>query len=473
MESSTLVYNNSSSPRALNKTTNEQLRPQRILEPGSSSSSFSEIITRLVMGKPLSKSAIKGSDDNQNSTSTQVSSKPTENKSNSNELQNSQITDSSFHPVFMMPKRPCKAPSSKKFGHPCICGTNHANHQGLNSMNNNNNNNNGSLQGSLPQAAYTNPLQLYDQVSRKCLPTSRSRDMLLKECHVPNNNNVFQHYQNSKQQHHSCVYDDLICDPRKFRCVCKPSYHLYYANSNSTSFGCVPLISSQSSPDGRINCKPNYVYNVISRECQKVFDVNELQNGPRNVSATQLSFVTIVLIWILLLILIVTAKLRKLRTSNLYRNSPNSERRTSSSYRHHNNSNRTTWLHPFLAAVNSHHHLNPHRTTVDRFTQSMTVDESGNNYNDTDFFLTNGLNDRDRTLGDNHAGSLQSLNNPPPKFEEIYPSCPLTTTTTTNNNTVTAASDETDTIRPPSNEDLPSYDEAMKLQNTVPPDIKE
>jgi hypothetical protein len=198
---------------------------------------------------------------------------------------------------------------------------------------------------------------------------------------------------------------------------------------------------------------------VISKECQKIFDVNELPpTFTTGVSATQFSFVTIVLIWILLLILIVTAKLRKLRSSNLYRNSPiTSERRAHrhGAPRHPNQSSASAWLHPFIAAVNGHHHLNQHRTTVDRHTQG--IDDHGN-FNDTDFFLANGNRRMNELFPDGHfAGSQQSLNNPPPKFEEIYPSCP--------------EEQHQINIPPPSNEDLPSYDEAMKLQNTTPPDI--
>ena len=290
------------------------------------------------------------------------------------------------------------------------------------------------------------------------MPTSRSRDMLLKDCHS--------HVINTFPVKHSspCFYDDLVCDSRRFRCVCKQPLHLYY-ESNQTAFGCVPQ-GPFGSPDGLVNCRPGQVYNVISRECQKVFDVNELPpNYTTGVSATQFSFVTIVLIWILLLILITTAKLRKLRTSsNLYRGSPTAERRlhqSGSSYRHQN-PNTSAWLHPFIAAVNGHHHLNQHRTTVDRHSQAPTLDEVGN-YNDTDFFLTAGDRRINDMLSDNNlTSSQQSLNNPPPKFEEIYP---------------TSCQEEAGNARspppPPSpNEDLPTYDEAMKLQNTIPPDCK-
>lgn len=218
-------------------------------------------------------------------------------------------------------------------------------------------------------------------------------------------------------------------------------------------------IGPTSSSDGRVNCKSGYVYNVISKDCQRIFDINELPPSPiAGVSATQFSFVTIVLIWILLFILIVTAKLRKLRTSNLYRNPPAADRRShqgSNSYRHQSQT-AAAWLHPFIAAVNGHHHLNQHRTTVDSQAQNLNLDESGN-YNDTDFFLSNGnLRINDMLNDNNLVGSQQSLNNPPPKFEEIYPGC----------------IEEQQAIEPrlPSNEDLPSYDEAMKLQNTMPPD---
>jgi len=415
------------------KPTTDQNRHQQ-LEPPPSSGSFSEIVTRLVMGRSMSKSAV------QINTTDKIPDKI--------------VTTHSFFPMptaeiqaspsqaslpQALPKRACRAPLSRKFAHPCTCGQPNGFHKYHSATNN-------VSSGSLPPAAYTSPLHLYDPVSKKCLPTSRNRDMLLKDCHSHATHQFKPHYGAP------CIYDDLICDARRFRCTCKPPLHLYY-EANQSSFGCVP-ISLSGSPDGRINCRQGQIYNVISRECQKIFDINELpQNYTTGVSATQFSFVTIVLIWILLLILIVTAKLRKLRTSNIYRNSPSTDRRLhhGSSFRHQNQSS-SAWLHPFIAAVNGHHHLN--RRTSDR--QAMPIDESGN-YNDTDFFLNNGNRRLNDILSDNNfAGSQQSLNNPPPKFEEIYPSCP----------------EERENIRP-SNEDLPSYDEAMKLQNTMPPDPKD
>lgn len=410
--------------------TDDQSQP---LEPPVSSSSFSDIVTRLVMGKSSSKSSKyvnNATDSEKKHNRTSVSQ--------SNHLDPSQPEQSPPQPL--LSRRACRAPISRKFGHPCICGQ-PAYHKFTYSSNVITN-------SSLPPIAYTGPLSLYDPTTKKCLPTSRMRDMLLKECYPVNT------FPTRTTHHISCVYDDLVCDSRRFRCVCKPPLHLYY-ESNMTTFGCVP-IGASNGPDGR-SCRPGYIYNVISKDCQKIFDVSELPpNYATGVSATQFSFVTIVLIWILLLILIVTAKLRKLRTSNLYRNSPSTERTSNhgTSYRRQSQSS-STWLHPFIAAVNGHHHLNQHRTTVDRHTQS--VDDSGN-YNDTDFFLSDNNRIINSMISENNfTGSQQSLNNPPPKFEEIYPTCP----------------EEEVSTQPPSNEDLPSYDEAMRLQNTIPPDRKE
>lgn len=424
---------------ASNKNATDQIKT---LEPPPSSNSFADIVSRLVLGRSSTKlTKTPGSNTTElekKHNTTSVSSQPS--LSDSPQIEQAPLQ----HPTSQLyPKRACRAPISRRFAHPCTCGQSSNHHKFYSSSTPTNN--------SLPPAAYTSPLNLYDPITKRCLPTSRNRDMLLKDCHLhPTNSFPVKPYHGAP-----CVYDDLICDARRFRCVCKPPLHLYY-ESNST-FGCVP-IGAQNGPDGR-NCRPGHIYNVISKECQKIFDVNELPpNYTTGVSATQFSFVTIVLIWILLLILIVTAKLRKLRTSNLYRNSPSTERSShhGTSYRHQNQSS-STWLHPFIAAVNGHHHLNQHRTTVDRHTQSVSVDESGN-YNDTDFFLTNGNRRTNEMLADNNfTGSQQSLNNPPPKFEEIYPTCP----------------EEEVEIHPPSNEDLPSYDEAMKLGTTIPPDRKE
>jgi hypothetical protein len=408
--------------------------------PPAGSKSFSDIITSLVMGD----SSRPVQTNTNGSNGTLSDQKQQERKKDSNNLNTMPQQSVQTPPA---PKRSCRPPLSRKFGHPCQCGQSNHHKNQQNTPNNT---------SSLPPAAYTAPLHLFDPVSKKCLPTSRSRDMLLKECRF----NVASPYPLPHQLYHGtpCVYDDLVCDARRNRCFCKPSLHLYYELNNS-AFGCVPIGPTGSS-DGRTNCKPGYIYNVISKECQKIFDVSELPpTFTTGVSATQFSFVTIVLIWILLLILIVTAKLRKLRSSNLYgRSSPiPPERRTHrhGTVRHQNQSTASAWLHPFIAAVNGHHHLNQHRTTVDRHSRSL--DDSGN-FNDTDFFLANGNRRLNELFPDGQfAGSQQSLNNPPPKFEEIYPSCP--------------EEQQRINIPPPSNEDLPSYDEAMKLQNTMPPDI--
>lgn len=402
-----------------------------------SSISFSQIINRIVMdNKSSAPASNRGPLETEKKHEDSNSQHPEKPQKDAN--QNSQPSQPSVS------KKACRAPASRKFAHPCACSQSNNHHSKYHSNNNNNST------GPLPPAAYTFPPHLFDPATKKCLPTSRGRDMLLKECRL----NVQNPYPLPHQLYHQnpCFYDDLVCDARRNRCVCKPSLHLYY-ESNLTTFGCVP-IGSTSSPDGRVNCKLGHVYNVKSKECQKIFDVSELPPYTTGVSATQFSFVTIVLIWILLLILIVTAKLRKLRSSNLYRGSPGAERRLHrvGSYRHQSQS-ASAWLHPFIAAVNGHHHLNHHRTTVDR--NSQALDDSGN-YTDRDFFLNNSNRRLNGILtDDNFSGSQQSLNNPPPKFEEIYPSCP----------------EEQVAIQTPANEDLPSYDEAMKLQNTVPPDM--
>lgn len=372
-----------------------------------------------------------------------------------------------------LPKLSCRVPLSRRFAHPCTCNQSFSYQKGSSIFNTNNlsnNNNNNSTSNSrlrIPQG-YSSPLHLYDPATKKCLPTSKSSsDMLLRDCHSHGINSF------AVKSHHGfpCGHEDLICDARKSRCICKPPLHLYYeitqlANGhNQTTFGCVP-IGPTGSPDGRINCRQGQVYNMMSRECQKIFDVNELPNHPSGVSATQFSFVTIVLIWILLLVLIVTAKLRKLRSSTMYsRNSPAGERRTH--HRHHSgagnggsslhhNRNPATWLHPFIAAVNGHHHMNQHR----RHSQPL---DGTDTFNDTDFFLSNGRRITDHMLANenNLTSSQLSLNNPPPKFEEIYSA------------TYPETQEQQQSLNgdcPPSNEDLPTYDEAMKLQNTMPPD---
>lgn len=441
---STRIENNGSSASYKHINSDIHNNKPQAMDPVMSLSSFTDFVTSLITGpKKTNNKNVPDQDKKQDNNSTnshhQHHHNPNQERSQNEQL----ITQPQQAPPQPLPKRACRAPLSKRFGHPCTCSQSSIHHKSHHSNNNST--------GSLPPAAYTIPLHLYDPVSKKCLPTSRNRDMLLKECR----SNVASPYPLPHKLYHEqpCVYDDLVCDSRRSRCVCRQSLHLYY-ESNQTTFGCVP-IGPSNSPDGRINCRSGYIYNVISKECQKIFDVNELPPSyTTGVSATQFSFVTIVLIWILLLILIVTAKLRKLRTSNLHRNSPMSERRLNhgSSYRHQN-PNASTWLHPFIARVNGHHHLNHHRTTMDRHTQA--IDDPAN-YNDTDFFLTNGNRQLSEIFpGNNFTGSQQSLNNPPPKFEEIYPTC----------------QEEQIIIQPPSNEDLPSYDEAMKLQNTMPPDI--
>jgi len=398
------------------------------------SRSFSDIISYIMMGRPF----VKATSKTENTTSEARIEKKHSDKSN--ELQQ-QVNPAPI--LFQQPpptpsKKACRAPLSKKFAHPCTCGP--SNHHKSSNMNQNNT-------GPLPPAAYTPPLHLYDPATRRCLPTSRIRDMLLKECR----SNIPSPYSMSHQVYQGtpCYYDDLVCDARRNRCVCKPNSHLFY-ESNSSTFGCVPIGPSQS-PDGRASCRNGYIYNTNSKECQKIFDVNDLPpTYTPGVSPTQFSFVTIILIWVLLLVLIVTAKLRKLRTTNLYRNSPNSERRShrsSSSYRQQGHGgSASAWLHPFIAAVNSHSHTDQLRT-------DHAINDSGSY--DTDFFLTHGTRRLNELFGPDGQffGSQQSLNNPPPKFEEIYP---------------TSCTEERLTILPPSNEDLPTYDEAMKLQDTVP-----
>lgn len=402
------------------------------VEPASSSSLFNDWLNRLVMGR--SSSNIISPSANQTSELEKKSQKEQSDPSTP-----SPVVLATTQPLATS-KRPCRPPLSKKFAHPCSCSQSSSYYKFSSPSN------------STGQPTYSSPLHLYDPAHKKCLPTSRNRDMLLRDCRP---SVIEPHYPIKSLHSDPCVYDDLVCDARRFKCVCKPPLHLFY-ETNST-FGCVP-VGPTSSPDGRVSCRSGHVYSVITKECQRIFDVNELPPSyTTGVSATQFSFVTIVLIWILLLVLIVTAKLRKLRTSNLYRGSPASERRL-----HYGNGTRNSgqnssaWLHPFIAAVHGHHHLSNHRTTVDRLPQ--VIDESGN-YTDTDLFLSHhGRRVNDMISDHNFAGSQQSLNNPPPKFEEIYPSCPEPLA---------------ESPQPPSNEDLPSYDEAMKLQNTTPPDPKE
>lgn len=443
---STIEDNN---PLTSRSASNQNLRQ---LEPPVSSSMFSDMVSRLVMGRNHNKvspdNLVPPSDfakKPENNISINRSNQETASEQKSS---NSPQTPTQNTPSLQLPPRvklrSCRAPATRKFGQPCSCGQSYNHYKIFTSSNST---------GFMPPAAYS-PMHLYDPHTKKCLPTTREHDMLLKECHSMGVSAFYPKPDPKPQYNSPCVYDDLVCDTHRYRCACKPPLHLFYG-SNTSTFGCVP-IGPTSSPDGRVNCRAGYVYNVISNECQKIFDINELPpNYTTGVSATQFSFVTIVLIWILLLILIVTAKLRKLRTSSLYRNSPSNERRLhhGNGYRNQNQ-NTSAWLHPFIAAVNGHHHLNQHRTTVERHS-----DEPGN-YNDTDFFLSNGNLRINGLLSENNfVGSQHSLNNPPPKFEEIYPSCPPGEHTAEHN-------------QPPSNEDLPSYDEAMKLQTKAPPDPK-
>lgn len=338
------------------------------------------------------------------------------------------------HQTVSIPKRQCRHPVAKRFAHPCNCAV--SSHLRLTL---------GNANGTLPSPPYT----LFDTATRKCLPVAKGREMLLKECLIPRGTNITDLINDNAW----CLSDDLICDQRRFRCSCKPPLHLYY-EANHTSFGCVP-IGPNRSPDGSLNCRSGQIYNVISKECQKIFDINELPPAySSNVSATHFSYVTTVLIWILLLILIVTAKLRKLKASTVYHNGSPLERRSNvNGSRQRNNQNGSAWLHPFIAAVNGHYHMNHRRATMDRH----SIDEQGN-FNDTDFFLSNGGPRLNELLPDGHLPeSHPSFENPPPKFEEIYPT------------------DRKETARastpPLSNEDLPTYDEAINLQcTTLPPD---
>lgn len=348
------------------------------------------------------------------------------------------------HPMPAPTKRPCR-PTSRKFAHPCNCGSqshfsspfDHQRHDST-SIN--------SSESTLPHIAST-PMYLYDTYTKKCLPTSRNRDMLLKGCHPA----AFQlsNFPNRPQYpaSGSCFYSDLVCDPRHMRCVCKqPSLHLYYTSEhNYTSFGCVPLPINQTFT---IRCNPGQVYNSALRDCQKIFDVSELSishhHGP---PGTQLSFITIVFVWVLLLILIFIAKLRKLRNSSIYTDRRGHLRSNTPVSRHRRA--QPSWLHPFMAAVNGHPYLTSGHHPINEHA----------NYTDTDFFLGGRRLNEALNLDGNLTSSEQSLNTlPPPKFEEIYPSYPTEL--------------HQFSPPPPSNEDLPTYDEAMKLQNTQPPDRK-
>lgn len=357
--------------------------------------------------------------------------------------------------TMMAPK--CKAPVNKKFAHPCGCGrqsTNSGSHQQYASTIQAN-----MTDADLPMIA-SKPMYLFDPVTSKCYPTSRDRDMLLKQCDPQPQPQIgafptrSPHLQTPTTG--SCYYSDLVCDPRRFRCVCKqPSLHLYYNNDfNYTSFGCVPMPTNQS---GNFQCKPGQIYNMASKECQKIFDVSELPPiHSMRPPGSQFSFITIVFVWVLLLILILSAKLRKLRGTNIY-----TDRRSHHHYHYHRSSSPNSrqlarshgsWFHPFMTAINGHPYIpNSHHT----------MGEHGN-YNDTDLFLGGRRLNEALNAGSTLGNSEQSLNTlPPPKFEEIYPSCPLT-----------------EPQPPPplptnlSNDDLPTFDEAMKLQNRTAPDVK-
>lgn len=281
----------------------------------------------------------------------------------------------------------CRPPPSKKFGHPCNC---------------------------FPAPPVQYPAFLWDPSTNKCLTASYTKPRLLKEC----------------SRNNPCGHPDLICDQRKQRCNCRSSLHLYY-ESNRT-LGCVPLDLV-----GR-ECKRGQFWNSKTNACQRAFDINELQSSFQPVlSATQFSFVSIVLLWILLLILILTAKLRKLKSIHTVR------RQSMSGHRRirHDATTASQWLHPFITAVNGHHHL--HSQTVDRQSLSMSVDDPS--AVDSEVFLSNtGQRAHGIISNSNFTSSSQSLNNPPPKFEEIYPH--------TQNH-------------PSWSEDLPSYEEAMKMQD--------
>lgn len=461
-----------------------------------------------LMGKQTSSNSETAPKQQQNAT----------NPNNNNNQTSLQQQQSNTSPS-QLPKRPvCRPPLSRRFGHPCSCGQPGSHHKAFvgsttgyhPSITNPISDINGARQQEQvaaisnttttsgnsttspsipPMSTHMNPIHLYDSLTKKCLPTSRH--MLLRECYMPKRpthimitatgqaaNTV-----SSKQAAPTCMSEDLVCDTRRLRCTCRPSHHLFYSDiNNRTSFGCVP-IGLTGSPDGHVQCRPGFFYNVINSECQRIFDVTDLPpNYTTGVSATQFSFVTIVLIWILLLILVVTAKLRKLRGSSLCRRSSSMERRL---HHHGHSQNSSPWLQPFMAAVNGHSiGVSHHGRSGDR--RAHALDDSAA-YTDTDSFLAYHRRSINEMLPDEFAGSQHSLNNPPPKFEEIYPAADgllqNSTQRQNNNNNISANTRLPCNLPPPMppppapprppaipicNDDLPSYDEAMRLQNTMP-----
>lgn len=386
----------------------------------------------------------------------------------------------------------CKPPNSKKFGHPCNCGSSYAHSylkQQQQLFQQSAQNANGS--DLLPPIAYGSPMYLYDPTVKRCLPTSRSRDMLLKDCHPTGLQMA--NFQIRSQPPlpqttiaSPCYYSDLTCDQRKYRCVCKqPNLHLFYSSdTNPTSFGCVPLNITTSNAN---QCRQGQFYNVITKECQKVFDSSELPSSmaANTHTATQMSFATIVLIWILLLIVILVAKLRKLKRHALYgSNATNStfERRRHNQYHYqpsaalgqgdvsrHRGRATTAWLHPFMAAVNGHHYLSDRN-------QDHFYEHSQNR--DTDLFLAQNRHLNGLIPGPNLSGSEQSINTmAPPKFEEIYPSCPeenglVDPNTTLSPRTEPPPHPPPNQPPPATNDELPTYEEAMKMEDTRPEDAK-
>lgn len=350
--------------------------------------------------------------------------------------------------------RTCRPPNSKKFAHPCPCWQQNNPYHISNQQHLLVDSSQNVSEPTLPPMASS--IHLYDPPTRRCLPTSRIRDMLLKDCQPPplQPSNIQTKVSYSQNITGFCYFSDLVCDPRCFRCVCKPSFQLFYAGDrNNTSFGCVPIATANQS--GIAPCKPGQFYNTYTRECQKIFDPCELPSGHSyGQSGTQFSFISIVLVWVLLLILIFVAKLRKLRGANIYatRRGQHRYHRSASSPNRNRNRIEGSWFHPFMTAINGHPYLTSNHST-----------EHGN-FMDTDFFLGGRRFNEALNPEGNLSNSEQSINTlPPPKFEEIYPNSPIT---------------EPRNPPPPpppmlSNEDLPTYDEAMRLQNTAPPDSKQ
>lgn len=381
----------------------------------------------------------------------------------------------------------CKPPISRKFGHPCNCGSNQSylkQQQQIFQLNSQN----GNATDILPSLAYGAPMYLYDSSVKKCIPTSRSRDMLLRDCHPNGLLMANFHMRSQPPLPHSgpCYYSDLVCDPRRYRCVCRqPNLHLYYSSdSKPTTFGCIPLNHSQNVAS---NCRQDQFFSMITKNCQKVFDPMELALSPTaNTTATQVSFASIVLIWIFLLIVILVAKLRKLKRNALYSSStasPQFERRSHNHYHYHPSSNArlsslhrhrsrgtSAWLHPFMAAVNGHHHLSSHR--------SERLDNEHSQHRDTDVFLGQNRRRFNEIMGTgrNLSDSDLSINTqPPPKFDEIYPACTRASTDVTSD--PPPAIDSHLRFQPPPhpppvlpplppNDQLPTYEEAIKMHES-------